>query len=129
MSIESYRDLEVWRRGRKLVKAVYDLTRSFPSEERFGLTSQMRRAAVSIPSNLAEGWARKYPAEFTQFIRTTNGSTAELETQLLLCADLALATEEQVEPLLEELRILGKQLLNLERSLSRRTTPRDGSGG
>ncbi|MCC7494460.1 MAG: four helix bundle protein [Fimbriimonadaceae bacterium] len=128
MSIESYRDLDVWQRGRRVVREVYDLTRGFPSEERFGLTSQMRRAAVSIPSNLAEGWARHYPAEFIQFIRIANGSTAELETQLLLSIDLGLVSEPHAQPLLEELAILGRQILSLERSLKRRTTPPDASG-
>lgn len=120
MSIESYRDLEVWRKGRTLVKTIYDQTRNFPEEERFGLVSQMRRAAVSIPSNIAEGWGRHYPAEFVQFLRRANGSLAELETQLILCGDLEFLALEWVEANLRETKVLGKQLLALERSLQRR---------
>jgi len=121
MSIESYRDLEVWRRSRRLVKEVYELTARFPGEERFGLVSQIRRAAISVPANLAEG-GRHYRAEFIQFIRTANGSRVELETHLLLSMDLGFATEVEVAPVLADLEVLGRQLLSLERSLSRRMT-------
>ena len=120
MPIQSYQELEVWQRARSLVKAVYRLTDTFPASERFGLTAQMRRAAVSIPSNIAEGWGRHYPAEFIQFLRTANGSRVELETQLILSQDLALMDEASLTHLLNETTILGKQLLTLERSLNSR---------
>ena len=121
MKIESYRDLKVWQAGRLLAKQVYLLTRSLPSEEKFGLTSQMRRAAVSIPSNIAEGWARHYPAEFIQFLRTANGSLAELETQLALTVDLQLLPDSAVAPILTDCQSLGRQVLALERSIKQRT--------
>ena len=120
MSIESYRDLEVWQRGREIAKAAYLLTRAFPKEELYGMTSQIRRAATSIPANVAEGWGRHYPAEFIQFLRKANGSRTELETHLILCVDVELCPEAAIEPLLQESTILGKQLLSLERSLQRR---------
>jgi four helix bundle protein len=117
MPIHSYQDLDVWQRSRQLVKAVYQLTETFPRHEQFGLTSQMRRAAVSIPSNIAEGWGRHYPAEFIQFLRIANGSRTELETQIILSSDLELIPENHLTSLLNETTILGKQLLALERSL------------
>jgi four helix bundle protein len=120
MMIQSYRDLKVWQAGRSLAKQVYLLTRELPSEEKFGLISQMRRAAVSIPSNIAEGWARHYPSEFIQFLRTANGSLAELETQLALSLDLQFVAEAKVNPILLECRSLGRQILALERSIKQR---------
>jgi len=83
-----YRDLLVWQKGIALVKEVYTLTREFPDEERFGLISQMRRAAVSIPSNIAEGQARHTTREFIQFISHAEGSLAELDTQMVVSTDL-----------------------------------------
>ena len=120
MPINDYRDLEIWKRGRTVAKAVYLLTRRFPKEEAYGMTSQMRRAATSIPANIAEGWGRHYPAEFIQFLRIANGSRTELETHLTICADVGLCTEQEIQHLLAELTILGKQLVSLERSLQSR---------
>ena len=120
MQINDYRDLEVWRRARSLAKAAYLLTRPFPKEELFAMTSQIRRAATSIPANIAEGWGRHYTAEFIQFLRKANGSRTELETHLTICVDVGLCREEAIQPLLAELQILGKQILALERSLEKR---------
>ena len=120
MPVKSYRELEVWQRGMTLAKQAYELTSHFPPRETYGMTSQIRRAASSIPANLAEGWGRHYPAEFLQFIRKANGSRTELETHLLLCVEVGLATGDQVQPLLRQSEILGKQLLALERSLQKR---------
>jgi len=83
-----HESLAAWRESMALVKAVYATTRSFPKEELFGLTSQMRRAAVSIPSNIAEGAARASRKEFAQFLNVAKGSLSELETQLLISVDL-----------------------------------------
>ena len=88
-STQSYKDLVVWQKGIELAKRIYGLTRRFPSEERFGLTSQMRRAAVSIPSNIAEGQARRTTAEFIQFVSHAEGSAAELDTQIILAVELS----------------------------------------
>ncbi|MEK7460801.1 MAG: four helix bundle protein [Patescibacteria group bacterium] len=84
MTIHSYKDLTVWQRGIELVVSIYRLTAVFPREEQFGLTSQMRRAAVSIPSNIAEGRCRGTRNDFRQFLRIAYGSGAELETQLII---------------------------------------------
>ena len=83
MYIESFKDLIVWQKSMSLVKEVYVITSNFPKSEIYGLTSQMRRAAVSIPSNIAEGKKRKTKNDYVQFLRIANGSAAELETQLL----------------------------------------------
>ncbi len=84
----SYKDLLVWQKGITLAKLVYGLTRSFPSEEKFGIVAQMRRAAISVPSNIAEGQARRTTGEFIQFLSHAEGSVAELDTQLILSIEL-----------------------------------------
>jgi len=113
-----YKDLLIWQKGMDLSKQVYRLTAGFPTEERFGLTSQLRRAAVSIPSNIAEGQARQGTKEFLQFLSHTQGSLAEVETQLLLAVELLFATKEDVEPSLKELDELQKMIVALRRKLS-----------
>ena len=113
-----YRDLVVWQKGLKLVKEVYLLTKKLPPDEKFGLVSQMRRAAVSVPSNIAEGQARHTTGEFVQFISHAEGSVAELDTQLTLCQDLKLLNPKEsatAANLLEELR---RMLNSLRRKLS-----------
>ncbi|WP_347242682.1 four helix bundle protein [Thermogutta sp.] len=119
-SFHDYRDLEVWQKAMQVVKQVYLLTTDFPPSELYGLTSQMRRAAISIPANIAEGWGRRYTAEFIQFLRQANGSRTELETLLLLSMEVGLCPEEVACPILEDLQLIGRQLNNLERSLQRR---------
>ncbi len=115
--MQTYRDLIVWQRGIQLVKAVYKLTEKFPRAEMFGLTSQMRRAAVSIPANLAEGFARKHRGEYVQFVRIAFGSGAELETFVVLTEELELASSTEtanVKQFLEEtMRMLNKLISSL----------------
>lgn len=120
MPIQSYQDLEVWQRSMALAEKAYRLTKAFPKEELFGLTSQIRRAASSIPANIAEGWGRQGHKEFQQFLRIAQGSLRELETHLLLSQRVEICTAEQAQPLLQEATILSKQLLALARSLQRR---------
>jgi four helix bundle protein len=119
-SFKSYRDLAVWKRAMKLAKTTYRVTSRFPSEERFGLTNQIRRAAVSIPSNLAEGHARSGAAEFGRFISISMGSVAELETQMILAGELEYVGSETTEAILEELDEIGKMLRGLARSIQAR---------
>jgi four helix bundle protein len=90
---QSYKDLQVWQKAIALVTQIYTATRVFPKEEMFGLASQMRRAAVSIPSNIAEGQARLTRGEFRQFLGHAKGSLAELETQLIIAQNLGYLTE------------------------------------
>ncbi len=86
--MQSYRELIVWQRSIELVEEIYKITKNFPREEIYGLTSQMRRSAISIPSNIAEGYARKHKQEYIQFLRIAFGSGAELETQLEIAMKL-----------------------------------------
>jgi four helix bundle protein len=86
--INSYKDLEVWKKAMDLVVEIYDLTDKFPKSETYGLVNQMRRAAVAIPSNIAEGQKRAYSKEFLQFLYISYGSGAELETQIEICKRL-----------------------------------------
>ena len=118
--VKSYQDLEVWQKDRSLVKAVYQTTAGFPSAEKFGLVNQMRRAAVSIPSNIAEGRARSGTGEFRQFISIARGSVAELETQVILSTDLGYLDSKASEDLLRQLDVLGKMLRGLNKSLTNR---------
>ncbi len=114
---KGYKDLLVWQKGIELVKETYKLTKGFPSDERFGLVSQMRRAAVSIPSDIAEGQARHATREFIQFLSHAEGSPAELETQIIVSAELgysALPSVSRAQDLAGEL----KRMLNaLRRTL------------
>ncbi len=84
VKIKNFRDLEIWKRSMKLVEEIYNLTRAFPKDEIYGLTGQLRRAAVSIPSNIAEGFARFHNKEYRQFLYMSLGSCAELTTQLII---------------------------------------------
>ena len=113
-----YKDLLVWQRGIALTKLVYKLTANFPTDERFGLTVQMRRAAVSVPANIAEGQARRGTKEFLQFLSHAEGSLTELETQVLLSTELQFAKTQDVAPVLEEIDQLQKMLIALKRKLA-----------
>jgi four helix bundle protein len=113
-----YKDLLVWQKGMVLAKLVYQLTQKFPREEQYGLISQLRRAAVSVPSNIAEGQARRGTNEFLQFLSIAEGSLAELETQLLLSVELAYCKQADVEPPLKEVDEMQKMIVALKRKLS-----------
>ena len=93
----NYKNLIVWQKGITLVKEVYKLTANFPSEEKFGLVSQMRRAVVSIPSNLAEGQARRTTGDYVKFVSISEGSLAELETQMIISIELGFCLQKETE--------------------------------
>jgi four helix bundle protein len=116
IGVAGYRDLKVWQAGMLLANRVYRLTASFPSDERFGLTSQMRRSAISVPSNIAEGHARNTNAEMIRFCGIALGSVAEIETQLLLAADLDFAVAAEVDEILRLTDEIGRMLHGLIRS-------------
>jgi four helix bundle protein len=103
----------------ELAELVYSVTRSFPREEAFGLSAQMRRAAVSIPSNIAEGFGRAQRKTFVQFLRIAQGSLKELETQALLSARIGFLSDERLAGLLPRCERLGKRLVQYVRSLER----------
>ena len=119
-SVRSFMDLEVWQMGMSLSEDCYRLTRQFPSSELYGLTAQIRRCSVSVPSNIAEGHGRESTQSFIQFLRIAQGSTKELQTQLILASRVELTTPELVEPMLEKCDRVGKMLRSLIRSLERR---------
>lgn len=116
----NYKDPVVWQKGIALAKFVYQLTKNFPSEEKFGLVAQMRRAAVSIPSNIAEGQARHTTGEFIQFISHAEGSIAELDTQLILSIELRFARAENADAAFGLISELGHMLNVLRRKLAAR---------
>src|SRR5689334_12859007 len=113
----SYKDLLVWKKGIELAKLIYQLTKNYPSEEKFGLVVQMRRAAVSIPSNLAKGQARHTTGEFVQFISHAEGSVAELHTQLILSCELRFCDRGSAAPAFELIEELRRMLNVLRRKL------------
>jgi len=110
---KSFKDLVVWQKGYKLVLEIYKITRDFPKFERYGLSQQMRKAAVSIPSNIAEGYGRIHKAEYKQFLSIAYGALSELETQYLLSIDLKyISKSEIVEKLLKEVGSMLYRMLN-----------------
>ena len=115
--VGGYNDLLVWRKGVELVKEIYRMNKPFPADERFGLVSQMRRAAVSIPSNIAEGQARRTTGEFIQFLSQAEGSLAELDTQLILTVELGYSNTTQVASATELVSELKRMLNALRRAL------------
>lgn len=104
--MRNFRELEIWSLSRTISLDIYRVTTQMPKEEVYGLTSQMRRAAVSIPSNIAEGCSRNSNKEFIRFLEIAIGSSFELETQLMISADLGFLKKDQVEPLVSEINTL-----------------------
>jgi four helix bundle protein len=113
----TFMDLEVWRAAMDLVTRVYRLSRHFPKDEMYGLKSQLRRAAVSVPSNIAEGKGRSSDRELIQFLCHTRGSLFEVETQLEIAERLTYITKEECEPLQREVARVGQMLNGLIRSV------------
>ena len=121
--VSSYRDLVVWRKGIDLVKSIYLISGHFPADERFGLTTQIRRAAVSIPSNIAEGQARHTTGEFIHSVSHSEGSLAEVDTQLVIAIELGYCKKSDVEPAAALVTEMQKMLTALRRKLQdKRTT-------
>ena len=111
----AHKKLRVWQEAMSLVKMIYDLTRLLPDDEKFGLISQMRRAAVSVPSNIAEGSARQTKKESIQFYSISRGSLSELDTQIQLCQDLDFLTPNQAARVSAQLETVGALLNGLIR--------------
>jgi four helix bundle protein len=118
--LKNYSDLKVWQKAYKLCIFIYKLTRNFPKEELYCLTSQIRRAAVSIPSNIAEGYGRGAIKEYIRFLYIAYGSYCELETQLLLCYDLGYVAKEQKREILEHAKEIERMLKALIKSLEKK---------
>jgi four helix bundle protein len=122
--VQSYRDLKVWQKGMDLAAACYFETKSLPVDERFGLVSQIRRAAVSVPANIAEGYGRENRGEFIQFLRIAQGSLKEQETHLLLVQRVHPKEANAMTDLLPQTNELGKMLRALIRALQSKSKPR-----
>ena len=118
--MKNYKELEVWQRGVDLAVQVYQITRTFPAEEKFGLISQIQRAAISIPANIAEGWGRGSTKEYIQFLRIARASLMELETHLILASRLGYIRGDQLQPFQQEVETLGKRINSLIQSLLRK---------
>jgi four helix bundle protein len=120
MSLQSYRELEVWRVAIDLVEQCYRVTRPFTKDEHFGLTSQIRRAAVSIPANIAEGYGRLHPKEYLNHLSIARGSLKELETHLVITQRVGLLDSPTAEPLFTLADRIGQMLTKLIQSLQSR---------
>jgi four helix bundle protein len=125
MSQSGYKDLIAWQKGMELVAAIYDATDRFPSNEQFGLVSQLRRAAVSVPSNIAEGKAHYSNRDFVRFLRHSRGSLAEIETQILIAQQRKYLNSETTASLTQKIDELGRILSGLIKSLSKAEQTRD----
>ena len=123
--METHKDLRVWQQSIEMVTSIYLMTKAFPKDELFGLVSQMRRAAVSVPSNIAEGYARGTDREKLHFLRISSGSMSEIETQLMLSLNLGYVSQEAFDELSEKVTSLWKQLNALISSLKKRLSPQD----
>jgi four helix bundle protein len=119
--IRSYKDLEVWQKAMALAELCYRVTADFPRDEIYGMTAQIRRAAVSVPANIAEGYGRDQTGSFLQFLRIAQGSTRELETHIILARRIDLLRADIQEALLDECEAISKMLRSLIRSLEART--------
>jgi four helix bundle protein len=113
----SFRDLEVWKLSIDFVKKIYQVTKTFPATENYSLINQIRRAAVSIPSNIAEGQGRSSAKEFKQFLAISLGSVAELETQLIIAGEIDYLTRTEVDPLLNILDRIRKMIKGLAKGI------------
>ena len=111
--IINFQDLRIWQIGIEVVKDIYILTKKFPKEELYGLTSQMRRSAVSIPSNIAEGFRRYHNKEYKQFLYIALGSCAELETQIIIAKELDYITETDKTELIEKIKYICRMTVKL----------------
>ena len=120
-----YKDLIAWKKGMELVAIIYDATDGFPSHEQFGLVSQLRRAAVSVPSNIAEGKAHYSNRDFVRYLRHARGSLAEIETQVLIAEQRKYLTDATAAKLTQQLDELGRILSGLINSLKDREGPQD----
>ncbi|MBX2979470.1 MAG: four helix bundle protein [Flavobacteriales bacterium] len=119
-TVSGFKELWVWKQGMTLTSTIYRLTRKFPKDEMFGLTSQLRRAAVSVPSNVAEGWARNRIGFFQMGLTYARGSVAEIETQLLIAVDQEYITMEEAKPVIDLLNGLSSALLKFLGKLEER---------
>ena len=115
--LHDFKDLRIWQMGIGIVKDIYAITRTFPKEELYGLTSQLRRSSISIPSNIAEGFRRYHNKEYAQFLRIALGSSAELETQLIICGELNYINNDTMRLIADKIEYLSKMTTVLLKKL------------
>ena len=115
--LKSFKELKLWQKAYQLCLEIYKNTKRFPTEEKYGLSSQMRRAAISVPSNIAEGYGRKTIPDYVRCLYIAYGSTCELETQILLSGDLKFLTEDTQSSLVERIKEVERMLMALIKSL------------
>jgi len=118
---KTFLDLDCWKLSINLTKGIYLLTKAFPKEELFVLTSQMRRAAISIPSNIAEGWSKNSPKDFVRFINISQGSLSELQTQLIIASELNYLKNDSLNQYLSQIQEIGGLLGGLKKYLCQKT--------
>lgn len=124
MKVQDFKQLMVWRKGKALAVLVYKMTKAFPKDEMYGITSQMRRACVSIPSNISEGSCRQHTGEYIQFIYTAMGSAAELETQLLISEELGYLGAGEKDAAIDLIQEIQRMLNGLVKALRGRIKER-----
>ncbi|MEA3488564.1 MAG: four helix bundle protein [Euryarchaeota archaeon] len=115
--IKSYRDLEVWKKAMELVTEIYGVTRTFAKDELYGLTSQLRRASVSVPANIAEGWGRGTTGEYIQILRIARGSLLEIETLMTISSNLGYVNAPNQTPMAQKIQEINKMINALIKSL------------
>jgi len=113
MKVKDYKDLKVWQKGIEIVDKVYAITEKFPKSELYGLTGQMRKASISIPSNIAEGFVRSHTKEYKQFLHVSLGSCAELDTQLIIANRRKYITKKELEEIAEDTNHESRMLVSL----------------
>ncbi|UCB57092.1 MAG: four helix bundle protein [Candidatus Omnitrophota bacterium] len=116
-AIKDFKDLRIWQKGIEIVNKVYRITQSFPKEELYGIVSQMRRSAVSIPSNIAEGFIRRSNREYKQFLYIALGSCAELETQFIIAKDNSFLNDKDKDEIIQELNYESRMLMTMIKKL------------
>jgi four helix bundle protein len=119
--LKNYKELNVWQKSYELCLKIYGITTKFPNDERYGLTSQIRRSAVSIPSNIAEGYERKTTADYIRMLYISYGSVCELETQILLTGDLGFIEKGKSEPIRKDIAEIERMLKALIKSLENKS--------
>lgn len=116
--MHNFKELKIWQKSRTFVKDIYILTKQFPNDELFVTTSQMRRAALSIPSNIAEGAGRESDKDFSRFLDIANGSAFELESQIYIACDLEYYSEEKMDVYIEKIQELQKMIYHFKKHLN-----------
>lgn len=123
MKVKSYKELNIWKKGIEIVDNIYSITENFPQKELYSLTSQLQRSAISIPSNIAEGFVLGHTAEYRQFLRTALGSCAELDTQLVIAHRRNYITDAKSLELQENIDHESRMIMNLIKSLTKNVKP------